>query len=277
MIPPPNTWFIGADGKEYSFYNEAAPVDEDVIRDMCNTFGYPSRLLTSKPNHTFTMTHREWLDNEYNQWIKALQECTVHNFKEHPVVRRMLSLDMEDNIFDKEPGLDLLQLQNVYLINKIGSVSLATEARTGPTIRFVHYAREILKRNPSSICEIGAGVGQFYATLLALGYKGQYCIEDLKEIRQFQVKYLEEVHKRTGLKLNWSKTMEPEEMLVSFYALGEFDDETKRSHQQLIDSSKRGYIAWNPHSGANDDLSIFDSHNITVTPGLEPGIKIIEW
>lgn len=36
------------------------------------------------------MEYKEWVDNEYQLWVKAIQESTVHNFKEHPQVKRML-------------------------------------------------------------------------------------------------------------------------------------------------------------------------------------------
>src|SRR5690349_3695857 len=35
-------------------------------------------------------SHKNWLDNEYKQWVAALRSSTVHNFKDQPMVRRML-------------------------------------------------------------------------------------------------------------------------------------------------------------------------------------------
>lgn len=217
------------------------------------------------------MTYKEWLDNEYSQWIKALQESTVHNFKEHPMVKRMLG-EPDRDIWEKV-WIKLTVEQQVLIlqISVIGG-----EDNWARTHRMIYYAQQILKRNPSSICEIGGGVGQFYAILRALGYKGRYFIEDLLEAHMFQKKYLLEVAKQTGLNA-FQEYSENCEMVVSFYALGEFDDDTKEKWiTRVVNRIPHGYIAWNPHSGASDDLSLF-KHDIKVTPGIEPGIKIIEW
>lgn len=218
------------------------------------------------------MTHKEWLDNEYNQWVEALSSCTVHNFKENPMVKRMLGgISPQAGFYDLiERGVDWNIMAK---IDKIGSDS-ATEM-SGIGFRYIYYAQQILKRNPSSVCEIGGGAGQFYAILRALGYKGAYYIRDIKPVREFQMKYLQEVERATGLKT--MQTVCEFDILVSFYALGEFDDETRKSYANTIDFCPHGYIAWNPHSGASDDLSIFSKHNISVIPGIEEGIKIISW
>jgi hypothetical protein len=228
------------------------------------------------------MTHKEWLDNEYRQWVEALQSCNVHNFKENPMVRRMLSLDATGDIFNFVKGYSN---DDNSLVNKIVKIDLIGYGRTVPvpaifpefaTLRMIHYAQQILKRNPSSICEIGGGVGQFYAILRALGYKGTYRIMDLPEVQDFQHKYLEEVAKQTGLNTELDPGFVAYEMLISFYALGEFGDKEKQEYSSITQSVPHGYIAWNPHSGASDDLSLF-KHDIKVTPGIEEGVKIIEW
>jgi hypothetical protein len=228
------------------------------------------------------MTHKQWLDNEYQQWVSALQESTVHNFKEHPVVKRMLSLDTESRWLNSVAPLTQDQLRLVSRISGIGKHGF--EIIEGADFRMVYYAQQILKLNPFSVCEIGGGVGQFYAILRALGYKGEYFIYDKPDVRNFQRKYLDEVSKQTGLntllnksgvRLGYNAFMY--EMVVSFYAIGEFDDEKKNEYfDYVINPTVHGFIAWNPHSGASDDLSLF-KHDIKVTDGLEPGIKIITW
>jgi hypothetical protein len=219
--------------------------------------------------------HKQWLDNEYSLWIKALQESTVHNFKEHPGVRRMLG--EPDAALWGRSIKEFIPEENhdkFYEIDRIGRKD--DKILSGMAVRMIYYAMEVMKRNPSSICEIGGGVGQFYAILRALGYKGKYWIFDLPEVRRFQYQYEAEVEKVTGLSMK--ETFEPPfDMLVSLYALGEFDNETKQLYETIIDARPHGYIAFNPHSGASDSLSIFENHNIKVTPGIEPGISIIEW
>lgn len=231
------------------------------------------------------MNHKEWLDNEYSQWIKALNESTVHNFKEHPVVKRILG-EVDARLFRPEPypilemvlqADGVLPMPTIYKIEQIGHTNQINDI-SGTCWRYVYYALKLLERNPTSICEIGGGVGQFYAILRALGYKGEYYIYDLPEVCVFQRKYLAEVEKQTGLKsplLIAAKVYES--LCISFYALGEFDDEKRDWYlKNVIPDCPHGYIAWNPHSGASDDLSLF-KHDIKVTPGIEEGIKIIEW
>lgn len=138
--------------------------------------------------------------------------------------------------------------------------------------RMEDYAKKIMGIQQGAINEIGGGIGEFYLTLLQHGYKGEYYIYDLPIVKQFQNKYIDYCKGKPI-----SKQPLTDALLVSFYALGEFDDELKQQYIPVIKSSKHGYIAWNPHSGASDDLSIFDSHKITVTDGVEPGIKIITW
>lgn len=223
------------------------------------------------------MDHKQWLDNEYSLWIKALQESTVHNFKEHPGVKRMLGEPDALNI--PKPNWDEIGKERFDIISKIDRIGRRPQAGpdiTGAGLRMLYYAIEILSRNPSSICEIGGGVGQFYAILRALGYDGNYMIKDLLEVELVQIKYLEEVARQTGLELNQFEGARID-LLVSFYALGEFDNETKQLYGDVIDNTPHGYIAWNPHSGASDSLSIFENHDIKVSLGIEEGIKIITW
>lgn len=221
-------------------------------------------------------THKQWLDNEYSEWVKALQESTVHNFKEHPVVKRMLGEPDKDvwKAAVSKYDFPLNTLKTIIQIDQIGrKAPLGYCSWAG--VRYCYYAFEILKLNPSSICEIGGGVGQFYAILRALGWKGEYQIVDHAQVAEFQDKYLAEVMKQTGLNTLQKNHIEPD-FVCSFYALGEFDDQNKEWYRSLINSIPHGYIAWNPHSGASDDLSLF-KHDIKVTDGIEPGIKIITW
>lgn len=227
-----------------------------------------------------TPNYSEWVTNEYQQWIEALRKSDVSNFKKNPTVKRMLGepdhaiwLDAYlRNFIGSEKTLE-----TIIKINEIGYPD-ATGFEVSRVRRYIYYAQQIIQRSPESVCEIGAGVGEFFAVLRAMGYEGEYRILDLRPVRIFQDKYLTEITRRTGLDTRQSKRMGPLEMLISFYALGEFDDKCKGQFANRdIPFYKRGYIAWNPHSGATDDLSIFNAHKITITPGLEDGVKIIEW
>lgn len=223
--------------------------------------------------------HKSWLANEYTQWVQALNESTVHNFKEHPMVKRMLGeIDSIPFITGHEGALwPPVGRYDYNLLNTIDSIGKNNmEGTSGTGYRMIYYAQKIFKINPPSITEIGGGVGQFYAILRALGYKGEYFIADLPDVVRFQKSYLAEVYIQTGLHLPLLK--EPKyDFCCSFYALGEFDDETKKWYvENLVNKCKHGCIAWNPHSGASDHPE-YIQHDMQIEPGIEEGIKIIQW
>jgi hypothetical protein len=64
---------------------------------------------------------------------------------------------------------------------------------------------------------------------------------------------------------------------VSLYALGEFDDDTKNWYiQSIVKNCLHGFILWNPHSGASEEVTF----PCTVTdedPLLAKGCKQLEW
>ena len=216
------------------------------------------------------MDHKLWLESEYQQWVQALQSLTVYNFKEHPQVKRMLG-EIEWSQEFRVP----LSVDDYELIEQIDNIGRrrVTEL-SGVGWRMVYYANIILYKNPPSIIEIGGGAGEFYAILRALGYKGEYYICDLPEVKLFQYKYLREVRQQTGLALSQLLSYD---FCVSFYALGEFDDETKEWYiRNVINKCPHGFIIWNPHSGASDTINfrctIQDEY-----PLLAKGNKQLEW
>ena len=216
------------------------------------------------------MKHKEWLDNEYRLWIEALNSCTVNNFKDHPMVKRMLGeIDWEERF------LPMITSTEKELIRKIDNIGRSNPTDiSGTCWRMVYYACQVLHRQPQSIIEIGGGVGQFYAVLRALGYKGDYFIQDLPEVMLFQNSYLRMVHLET--KLNTTQSLHFD-YCVSFYALGEFDDETKAWYKELvIDKCPHGFVIWNPHSGATPTIP-FKCEVKDEYPLLAEGNKQLEW
>jgi hypothetical protein len=203
------------------------------------------------------MTHKEWVDNEYKQWVDALNESTVYNFKDHPDVHRMLG-----HINDPTPFVSYLsdkQIDLIRTIDQIGRSNTSIQPITGTAWRMVYYAKKVLKQKPEAIYEIGGGCGQFFATMCALGYRGNFWIHDLTPVQAFQKKYLAEVSKQTGLDCTLryhDHTQEDNLFCCSFYALGEFDDETKKSYLYSIKEFKHGFIIWNPHSGASKEITL---------------------
>jgi len=138
-------------------------------------------------NASAKMTHKQWLDNEYRQWIEALQASTPYNFKDHPMVKRMLG-DFEWPT-DFLPSLSVNIQTLITTIDDIGRQEKGFIS--GVAWRMIYYARQVLSRNPESIVEIGGGVGEFYAIMRALGYQGDYCILDISEVQHFQQTYLQ--------------------------------------------------------------------------------------
>ena len=213
--------------------------------------------------------YKIWIDHEYQEWIKALQESTVFDFKENPVVQRMIGN------FDPVLYADLVQASP--LIEQIDNIG---KRKSGPVsgagLRMLYYARKVMERDFSSIVEIGGGVGQFYATLRAIGYRGDYMIMDLPEVFDFQIKYLDEVTRQTGLRLPLFPRMNYE-ACVSFFALGEFDDDLKEKYiGNVVNKCPSGFIIWNPHSGASREIT-FPCRISDQYPQEHPDCRQLEW
>lgn len=158
--------------------------------------------------------HKQWLDNEYSQWTKALQESTIDNFQEHPMVLRMIGT-VEEQL-----------------------------------VKFNHYAKMVIEANPSSICEIGGGSGLFYITLRKLGYKGRYFIFDLPEVKEFQFKFAE----YNGFPLQTDIRGDFDFCVSLYALGEFYDDLKKNYIENIVKHCKHGLIVWNPHSGANAEI-----------------------
>lgn len=218
----------------------------------------------------YVCSHKQWLENEYSKWIEALQQSSVLDFKGHPMVRRMLGE------IDRDWAIDSYGLpDDVRLLEQIDNIGRAKyEPLSGIAIRMIYYARQILKAKPTSIVEIGGGSGQLFAILRALGYKGEYYIYDLLEVRTFQDAYLREVERQTDLRLNQELR---HEFCVSLYALGEFDDETKAWYvENVIRKCRHGLVVWNPHSRASSEIP-FPCEVADEVPSLRAGNKVLTW
>lgn len=217
-------------------------------------------------------SHKRWLDNEYRCWVQALQESTVHNFKDHVMVKRMLG-DFE------WPGPRMEDApQRLELLEKIDNIGRKVPCEiSGPCWRMIYYAKMVLDRHPKSIVEIGGGVGQFYAVLQALGYTGRYFIHDLPEVKEFQAAYLAEVERQAGLSLPFYQYPRSYEFCVSFYALGEFDDDLKSWYvENVVKRCPHGFVIWNPHSGASERVT-WECEVADEFPLMSPGNKQLTW
>lgn len=212
------------------------------------------------------MTHSTWLAKEYSDWVAALQESTVHNFKGHPQVKRMLG-EVDGSLYPAYMGTKLPLLRQIDAIG--GSIP-------GQLERFIYYAKMVLAKKPTAICEIGGGCGEFYAILRALGYNGGYYIYDLKGAQEFQADYLYEVFKQTGLKGNLY-LYQQFDFCVSLYALGEFDDYIKQYYiDNVVKKCPHGLVVWNPHSGASDNIT-WPCKVEPEVPLTSPNNKLLTW
>jgi hypothetical protein len=217
--------------------------------------------------------HKAWLDNEYQEWVTALNTTGVHTFKDHPQVRRMLSIGLEFPVDTLSP-LDPDLLSTLFLVDDIGYRETHPTSSRGDLRRMVYYAQKIMARNPASIMEIGGGCGEFFAVMRVLGYQGEYCIMDLGDVEHFQARYLRRVKKLTGHSVKQTFNLE---FCVSLYALGEFDTATRDWYiEKIVKLCSHGFLLWNPHSGAdptvNFPCSIHDEN-----PLLNEGNKQLEW
>lgn len=217
--------------------------------------------------------HKAWIDNEYTLWAEALNSSTVNNFREHPQVKRMLGEIDGEPYYSGEVWRAIILNKDVLVkIDNIGYPETKVYF-SGAQIRMVYWALKVLEKNPKAICEIGGGVGEFYAILRALGYTGSYFIYDLPAVKEFQLKFLKEVERLTGLYCELSEGLKS--FCVSFYALGEFDDELKNEYiENVVNACMHGLIVFNPHSGASSEINI--DHPLTLVPQSD-GTTLITW
>jgi hypothetical protein len=217
--------------------------------------------------------YKQWLDNEYRLWVEALQNSTVHNFKEHTQVKRMLGDFQWSNEF--KPELSITDRELLTKIDNIGR-SHNTEI-SGSCWRMIYYADLILQHNPRDIIEIGGGSGQLFAVMRTLGFIGDYYIYDLPEVKQFQFDYLAEVTRQTRLALTQTLLLD-KAFCVSLYALGEFDDDLRQWYVDNVITKrcKHGFVVWNPHSGASSGVP-FQCRIMDEYPLLAEGNKQLEW
>lgn len=95
---------------------------------------------------------------------------------------------------------------------------------SGNLIHQLYHLRQWLDRSQvdvsqlSAICEIGAGYGAMALICRRLGFKGQYYIEDLPELKQVQGYYL---HNTIGLDNIIWRVPETCDLLIACHSLGE--------------------------------------------------------
>ena len=221
--------------------------------------------------------HKTWLDAEYRDWSEALTIRSLRDFREHPSVLRMMG-GIDDGVFDHlTPELHPTVWGYVDAVDSIG-FSQAPPTRTGLILRLLFYAINVLERQPPSIIEIGGAVGHFLALLVALGWRGEYTCHDLPAVSKFRETFLGEVEARTGLPTRRpAVTGPPFPFVCSFYALGEFDDETKARYiNDVVLKSDHGLVVWNPHSGASPEIG-FPCHVEIECPLTGLGNKLLTW
>jgi hypothetical protein len=196
------------------------------------------------------------------------------------MVQRMLGDIMPEVFYDLVKD----DLKKYYdIITKIDTIGTQfdgtdTDIVSGTCFRMMYYARKIISQNPTSIIEVGGGVGEFYAIIKAMGWDGEYYIYDLDDVRKFQFLYLNEVERQTGLLLRqtWPHLIE-DPFFVSFYALGEMTDSWKEYYiESVVKACRHGFVIWNPHSGASSEIP-FECKVEDEYPLTHPGNKMLTW
>jgi hypothetical protein len=225
------------------------------------------------------LEYKKWVDNEYTSWEKSLvdiikSENDFSNFKSNDWVKRMVGVSSLDGRFIPENSD--LPWEEIQKIDQIGNPQetervLRIYDISTISLRYVHYANKILniiKNYPEiRIVEIGGGYGGMCAILNCIAkYRkikiGSYAIYDLKGVQEFQNYYLKKINQTTDIGIrsvdfldssNLDLFTESYNYVISFYALGEFDDTTKHDYiNKVISKVKNGFILWNPHRSKDE-------------------------
>lgn len=232
--------------------------------------------------------YTQWLNNEYTLWQNALKEAPFHKFKHNPAVIRMIGLtDLHREFIPLIEHLDL-PWKELEATDQIGSPQYTVDINgvklSGVCLRFIYYANRVLnvidKMDSKRLAEIGAGYGGFYSVMALLAAHrnitiDHYTIFDLPEVLNFQSKYLRSfAYNNRPLVDNVSFMHSPDlskfsnishDYIMSFYALGEFDDATKNSYiENIISNVAQGLIIWNPHSGSDSSLDLLHSYHPSI-------------
>lgn len=250
--------------------------------------------------------HKEWLTNEYGQWQQALQESTIENFKQHPAVIRMIGLEDEHTQFVpliKDLDLPWAQLEAIDKIGKPPVVTVINGVRlSGVMLRYIYYSIQLLKRlnlfKENSIIEVGGGYGGFASALHHITKHKKvkidhYTFIDLPEPKNFQYSFLQRTCQeycdhgiKQVLKSEYGllQTFVQSTHFVSFYSLGEMDNDTKREYiHQILSKIPHGFIIWNAHSGADDScIELIKKYHPTLVvtpedPLTSPGNLQLTW
>jgi putative sugar O-methyltransferase len=214
------------------------------------------------------------VDNEYTSWEKSLMdiiksENDFSNFKSNDWVKRMVGASSLEGLFISDnsdlPWNDIQKIDRIGNPPETEKVLRIYDIST-ISLRYVHYANKILdiiKNYPEiRIVEIGGGYGGMCAILNCIAkYRkikiDSYAIYDLKGVQEFQNHYLKKINQSTDIGIksvdfldssNLDLFTESYNYVTSFYALGEFDEETKYNYiNKVISKIKNGFILWNPH------------------------------
>jgi len=231
--------------------------------------------------------HKTWVENEYLVWGNALLELVSNfeNFKTNSAVQRMIGLEgnhsyiqtLIDNIISLDiPWADIQRIDDVGNPNQVNVLEYKLST---PCIRYIYYADKILdltkNYSPLRIAEIGCGYGGLCSIIHTIAKHrniriDQYHLYDLPNVQKFQEVYLEKVieYNKLGIQEIIFKdsqnlqNFDTCDYLISFYALGEFATDIKTSYiENVVSKIPHGLILWNPHSGADNDLSLLHRYH----------------
>jgi len=220
------------------------------------------------------LNYLDWVSNEYNLWSNFLQKCkgdNFLNFKSQEQIIRMVGASSLEGLFSSRLQDYGFRWEEIEQIDNIGNPpqteNIGNSKISTITLRYLYYANIILDKIKENseirIVEIGGGYGGFCSIMDYLANFRRikidhYSIYDLPGVQSFQKYYLNEVidfNKEFGIKnlgfldsQNLNLFTNDHNYLISFYALGEFDEKTKYNYiDKVVSKVDHGFILWNPH------------------------------
>lgn len=245
------------------------------------------------------LEYKKWVENEYSLWEKSLlqiinNKSNFSSFKSNDWVKRMVGTSSLEGLFISEDRS--LPWSEIEKIDQIGhppetEVILNSYRVSTITLRYVYYANKILESikdySRIRIVEIGGGYGGMCGILNCLAQNqkikiDEYAIYDLDGVQEFQNYYLNQVKLISDIGINSVNFLNAKDLdsfngnydyLISFYALGEFDDTTKYAYiNKVISKVKNGLILWNPHRSKDEigEKLLLDYHPSSIIKKEDP-------
>jgi hypothetical protein len=237
------------------------------------------------------INYNEWVEKEYTLWEDHLEKIlqnkiSFQTFRQDPQVLRMIGLSTDFNLIYHDLVKDCFNNNVVKKILEIDNIGIPSESLYSDrpristvTLRYIYYALKVISlldnSKPLKILEIGGGYGGFSSIFHLLAEASEikinnYGLYDRPKIQKFQKYYIDKAYPNNQVTLYDCFDLKLEDsfdIIVSFYALGEFSSSIRNSYiDKVINKINKGYIIWNPH---------LDEGNQVYTPESDNSLKLI--